>query len=96
MQRIVTLKQGQHIKYLPFTFTERSRAKQGVAMLSSMLRSPKAVAVNTEIMRTFVRMRKLSFSNQEPADKLDELDRRVSEMKPPPPTEQSPIGFAPW
>jgi hypothetical protein len=96
MQRIVTLKQGQHIKYLPFIFTERSRAKQGVAMLSSMLRSPKAVAVNIGIMRTFVRMRKLSCSNQEPADKLDELDRRVSKMKPPPPTEQRPIGFAPW
>ena len=80
-------------------------------MLSSVLRSPKAVAVNIEIMRTFVRMRRLAFSNKELADKLDELDRRVSKhdkaiaeiievirqlMVPPSPKEARPIGFASW
>jgi len=53
--QIVTLKRGQHVKYLPYAFTQ-----EGVAMLSSVLRSPKAIAVNIEIMRTFVRMRKLA------------------------------------
>jgi hypothetical protein len=50
----VTLKpgRGQHRKYLPYVFTE-----QGVAMLSSVLRSPGAVQVNIEIMRAFVRLR---------------------------------------
>ena len=71
--QFVILKRGQHVKYLPCAFTQ-----EGVAMLSSVLRSPKAIAVNIEIMRTFVRMRKLAFSNEELARKLDELDRRVS------------------
>ena len=80
-------------------------------MLSSVLRSPQAIAVNIEIVRTFVRMRKLSFANEELARKLDELDRRVSKhdaaiaeiieairqlMAPPSPKEKRPIGFAPW
>ncbi len=104
--QIVTLKHGHNIKYLPYAFTE-----QGVAMLSSVLRSPKAVAVNIEIMRTFVRMRKLAFSNEELAGKIDELDRRVSKhdnaiaeiieairqlMAPPSPKEVRRNGFAPW
>jgi hypothetical protein len=80
-------------------------------MLSSVLRSPQAIAVNIEIVRAFVRMRKLSFANEELARKLDELDRRVSKhdaaiaeiieairqlMAPPSPNEKRPIGFAPW
>lgn len=54
--QIVTLKvgRGQHRKYLPYAFTE-----QGVAMLSSVLNSERAIAVNIEIMRAFVRMREL-------------------------------------
>ena len=48
----VTLKRGQHSKYLPFAFTE-----QGVAMLSSVLNSQRAIDVNIEIMRAFVRQR---------------------------------------
>src|SRR4026208_410018 len=47
-----SLNRGQHFKYLPFAFTE-----QGVAMLSSVLRSPRAAVVNVAIMRTFVRLR---------------------------------------
>jgi len=50
----VILKQGRNVKYSPYAFTE-----QGVAMLSSVLRSPRAVQVNIEIMRAFVRLRRL-------------------------------------
>lgn len=68
---IVTLKRGQNPKYRPYAFTE-----QGVAMLSSVLRSPQAVAVNIEIMRAFVRLRKLLASHAELARKLDALERK--------------------
>src|SRR5213596_4075773 len=65
--QIVTLKRGrgQHRKYLPYAFTE-----QGVAMLSSVLRSPRAVQVNIAIMRTFVRLREMLLSNADLARKL--------------------------
>jgi len=52
--QIVTLKRGQNIKYAPYAFTE-----QGVAMLSSILRSPRAIQANIAIMRAFVRLREL-------------------------------------
>jgi len=55
----------------PYAFTE-----QGVAMLSSVLRSPRAVAVNVEIMRAFVRLRRLLLSQEELAQKLLELESR--------------------
>jgi len=58
-------------RYLPYVFTE-----QGVAMLSSVLRSPRAVAVNVEIMRAFVRLRQLLMENAELARKLAELEKR--------------------
>ncbi|HOX47123.1 MAG TPA: ORF6N domain-containing protein [Myxococcota bacterium] len=63
---------GQHSKYLPFAFTE-----QGVAMLSSVLRSPRAVQVNIDIMRAFVHLRQLLQSNAEMARKLVELEKKV-------------------
>jgi hypothetical protein len=75
----VTLKtgRGQHRKYLPFAFTE-----QGVAMLSSVLRSPRAIQVNIEIMRTFVRLRRMLASNEDLARKLAALERKYdSEFK---------------
>jgi hypothetical protein len=50
----VTLKRGGNVKYRPHAFTE-----QGVAMSSSVLRSERAVRVNVEIMRAFVRMRQM-------------------------------------
>lgn len=56
-----------------FAFTE-----QGVAMLSSVLRSTRAIAVNIAIMRAFVRLRELANVNTQLAKKLDELERRVS------------------
>ena len=58
-------------RYLPHAFTE-----QGVAMLSSILNSPKAIQVNIQIMRTFVKLRQLMASNAELARKIDELERK--------------------
>jgi phage regulator Rha-like protein len=72
--QFATLKsgRGQHRKYLPYAFTE-----QGVSMLSSVLRSARAIAVNIQIMRAFVRMRELLISNRELAEKLDQLEARL-------------------
>lgn len=52
--------------------------EQGVAMLSSVLRSPRAIAANIAIMRAFARLREMVSQNAELAKKLDELERRVS------------------
>jgi hypothetical protein len=59
-------------------FSKRVTAftEQGVAMLSSVLRSKRAVAVNVEIMRTFVRLRRLLASNAELARKIDALEKK--------------------
>jgi hypothetical protein len=62
---------GANVKYLPYAFTE-----QGVSMLSSVLRSPRAVQVNIEIMRTFVRLRRALASHEDFARKLDGLESR--------------------
>jgi hypothetical protein len=70
----VTLKRGQHRKYLPYVFTE-----QGVAMLSSVLRSPRAVEVNIAIMRTFVQLRRLMDSNALLAEKIEALEAKYAE-----------------
>ena len=67
----VTLKRGQHSKYLPYAFTE-----QGVVMLSSVLRSPRAVEVNIAIMRTFVQLRRLMDSNAMLAEKIQSLEAK--------------------
>lgn len=69
--QIVTLKQGQHRKYLPYAFTE-----QGVAMLSSVLRSKQAIRVNIQIMRTFTRLRALILDNQELRTKIEDLEEK--------------------
>jgi len=58
-------------RYPPYAFTE-----QGVAMLSSVLRSPRAVAVNIEIMRAFVRLRRILASHADLARKLDALEKK--------------------
>ena len=90
-------------RYAPYAFTE-----QGVAMLSSVLRSERAVQVNIEIMRTFVKLRELLAGNRELARKLAELERKYDAqfkavfdairelMKPPASKSRRPIGFAPW
>ena len=65
------LAHGTHRKYLPFVFTE-----QGVAMLSNVLRSERAVQVNIAIMRAFVKLRELQATDQSFAKKLTELERK--------------------
>ncbi len=59
-------------RYLPYTFTE-----QGVAMLSSVLNSKRAIDVNIAIMRAFVQLRKMISSHKELAHKLSELKQRL-------------------
>ena len=59
-------------RYLPYVFTQ-----EGVAMLSSVLNSPRAVEVNIAIMRTFVRLREMIVSNKLLASKLADLESRI-------------------
>jgi len=72
--QIGTLKRGEHSKYLPYAFTE-----QGVAMLSSVLNSDRAIKVNIAIMRAFVKMRKILESNESLAKKLKQLEKETKE-----------------
>ncbi len=83
----------------PYAFTE-----QGVAMLSSVLNSRRAIAVNIEIMRTFVRLRVLLAEHAELLQKLDDLEKRydkqfaivfdaIRELMEPPTKDQRRIGF---
>jgi hypothetical protein len=61
--------------YRPYAFTE-----QGVAMLSSVLRSPRAVEVNIAIMRTFVQLRRLMDSNRDLARKIERMEKKYDEQ----------------
>ena len=70
--QIVTLKQGEHLKYLPYVFTE-----QGVAMLSSVLNSRRAIQVNIQIMITFTKLREMITNHKELAEKLKQLESKV-------------------
>ena len=87
-------------RYLSYAFTQ-----EGVAMLSSVLHSPRAVAVNVEIMRAFVRLRRLALSVDELAKKVETLEENYDErfrivfaaikelMAPPMPPPKRRIGF---
>ena len=98
----VTLAAGQNVKYRPYAFTE-----QGVAMLSSVLRSRRAILVNVEIMRAFVRLRTLARSVDELRRKIDGFERKYDAqfkgvfdalrelMAPPPARDKRRIGFRP-
>jgi ORF6N domain len=66
---------GVHAKYLPYAFTE-----QGVAMLSSVLRSRRAVLVNIEVMRTFARLRQILSANKDLARRLDALEGKYDKQ----------------
>jgi hypothetical protein len=70
-----TLKRGAHSKYLPMAFTE-----QGVAMLSSVLNSRRAVEVNILIMRAFVKLRKMATSHKDLLRKVEEMEKRYDEQ----------------
>ena len=86
-------------RYPPYAFTE-----QGVAMLSSVLRSQRAIHVNVEIMRAFVRLRRILASHKELARKLEELEKKydaqfkvvfdaIRELMAPPEPKRRRIGF---
>jgi hypothetical protein len=80
---------------LPYVFTQ-----EGVAMLSSVLRSPRAVQVNITIMRTFVRLREMLATHKDLAKKVEEHDRHIANLYAhverllrPVEQEKNPIGF---
>jgi len=73
--QIVTASLHGGRRVLPYAFTE-----QGVAMLSSVLRSPRAVEVNIAIMRTFVQLRRLMDSNRDLARKIEALEMKYDEQ----------------
>jgi len=62
---------GKHRKYLPHVFTE-----QGIAMLSTVLNSERAIEVNIQIMRTFVKLREMMLSHKDLARKLNDLEKK--------------------
>ncbi len=98
--QFVTSSWGGLRRAAPYAFTE-----QGVAMLSSVLRSKRAVQVNINIMRAFVRLREMMAGHQDLAKKLAELERKYDAqfkvvfdairnlMEPPATTKQKQIGF---
>ena len=57
-------------RFNPYVFTE-----QGVAMLSSILKSERAIAVNVQIMRTFVKLREMALTHKDLSQRLDELEK---------------------
>jgi hypothetical protein len=88
-------------RYLPYAFTE-----QGVAMLSGVLKSRRAVLVNVEIMRTFVKLRQILSTHAELARKLEELEKKydsqfrvvfdaIRELMSAETGKDRPIGFRP-
>ena len=70
-----SLKQYGGRRYATILFTE-----QGIAMLSSVLRSPQAVQVNIEIMRAFVRLRRILSEHQEISQRLNDLESRYDQQ----------------
>jgi len=97
--QFVTSSWGGLRRATPYAFTE-----EGVAMLSSVLRSKRAVRVNIEIMRAFVRLRRLLASNEELAGKLAALEKKydtqfrivfdaIRELMIKPEPKRHPIGF---
>ena len=94
--QFVTSKNRGGRRYLPYAFTE-----QGIAMLSGVLNSPRAIAVNIAIMRTFVKIREYLSSNKEILSKLEQHDRQIKTifevlnklLMPPPEEPKRRIGF---
>jgi len=72
--QIVTLQENQHFRYMPYAFTE-----QGIAMLSSVLNSEKAIQINIKIIRIFVKMREMLVNYQELKQKIEDMERKVDE-----------------
>ena len=74
-QSVMSSRKHRGGAYRPYAFTEH-----GVAMLSSVLRSPRATEVNIAIMRTFVQLRRLMDSNRDLARRIDALEKRYDEQ----------------
>jgi hypothetical protein len=74
-QTVMSSRKHRGLAYRPYAFTE-----QGVAVLSSVLRSQRAVEVNIAIMRTFVQLRRLMDSNRDLARRIDALEARYDEQ----------------
>jgi len=97
--QVGALKRGEHAKYLPYAFTE-----QGVAMLSSVLKSRRAIQVNIAIMRSFVKIREMLSAHKDLARKLEEMEKKydsqfrvvfdaIRELMRPPEPVKLKIGF---
>jgi len=100
-QFVTSSRKHRGARYRPYAFTE-----QGVAMLSSVLRSQRAVEVNIAIMRTFVQLRRLMDTNRDLARKIEALEKKydehfadvfaaIKELVAPPATPRKQIGFHP-
>jgi phage regulator Rha-like protein len=68
------LNRGAHAKFLPFAFTE-----SGVAMLSSVLNSKRAIEINIQIMRAFIRLREVIIEHKDLRQAIEKLERRVDD-----------------
>jgi len=97
--QFVTLKHGQHSKYSSYAFTEH-----GILMLSSVLKSDRAIQINIQIMRTFTKLRELMLVHKDLRVKIEELEKKYdSQFKivfnalrrliDPPQRPKTPIGF---
>ena len=97
--QFVILKRGHNIKYLPYAFTEN-----GVAMLSGVLNSDRAIAVNIQIMRTFTKLRNLLATHKELRMKIEEIEKKydhqfkivfdaIRQLMAPPEPSKKKIGF---
>jgi phage regulator Rha-like protein len=99
--QIASLKngRGEHRKYLPYAFTEN-----GVAMLSSVLNSERAIDVNIQIMRTFTKLREMLLTHKDLQKKIEELERKydtqfkvvfdaIRQLMAPPEPKKRKIGF---
>ena len=74
-QSVILKGKGQHSKYLSFAFTE-----QGVAMLSTVLKSDQAIEVNISIMRAFVEMRNMLSNHEELKQKIEDMESKYDEQ----------------
>jgi len=92
------------VKTLKFSKSVMAFTEHGVAMLSSVLNSPRAVQVNIQIMRTFAKLREIISQHKDLSRRLDELEKKydtqfkvvfdaIRELMKPPETKKRPIGF---
>ena len=94
-----TLKRGEHAKYFPYAFTE-----QGVAMLSSVLKSKRAIQVNIQIMRAFIKLKEMLSTHKDLKQKVEKMEKKydyqfkivfdaIKQLLEPPVVPKGKIGF---